>query len=190
MSNSSEPSPELLRRLKEFQTQVRKLRRPVTTSVVPARGPLSGRQAEVLKRLRQLSAALSASLEQCLRDLNDFTRLSYMGPAGEVREVLRATIQQLAPDDEIRAQPWFVGHKQGDKINPTQSERTRLAVQKRGGNTDQARSTDELVEVLVAKISRETYAVGSKAFHAGTVQEDVQKLTGWVFMLLDEVLPG
>lgn len=191
MSNSGEPSPDYLRRLREYQLQVRAVRRKPTTAaaVIPARGPLSRRQLAVLDRLRRLSPSLAESLEQALRDLNDPTRLSYMGPAGEVREVLRAAIQKLAPDVDVKAQPWFKGYEQGGKVNPTQVERTRYAVQNRGGSTDQAKATDELIEELVGKVSRETYQVGSKSFHAGAIQGEVEKLAGWIFALLDEALP-
>jgi len=102
---------------------------------------------------------------------------------------MRAAIQELAPDSEVRAQPWFLGHKQGEKVNPTQAERTRLAVQKQRGNPDQVKELDALIDELVGKVGRETYATGSKAFHAGTAREDVSKLTRWVFAVLDEVLP-
>lgn len=191
MSNSGEPSPDYLRRLREYQLQVRAVRRKPTTAaaVIPARGPLPGRQLAVLDRLRRLSPSLAESLEQALRDLSDPTRLSYMGPAGEVREVLRAAIQKLAPDVDVKAQPWFKGYEHGGKVNPTQNERTRYAVQNRGGSTDQAKATDELIEELVGKVSRETYQVGSKSFHAGAIQGEVEKLAGWIFALLDEALP-
>jgi hypothetical protein len=189
MPNSAEPSPDLLRRLREFQSQVRARPRPAPSAVVPARGPISGREATILERLRNLSPVLANSFEQALRDLNDFTRLSYVGPAGEVREVLRAAIQMLAPDVEIKKQKWFVGHEQGKQMNPTQAERTRYAVQIRGGSAEQVKVTDALIDELVGQISRSTYAVGSGALHAGTAQEKVRKLTGWIWALLDEVLP-
>lgn len=182
------PNPDLLRRLKEFQVQVRQPPRRVE-AVVPARGPLSAREAEILVRLRRLSPSLADSLEQALQDLNDHTRLTFVGPAGEVREVMRAAIQMLAPDEEIRKQPWFVGIQQGGKRNPSQSERTRYAVQQRKGNKDQAKAADELIDELVGQIGRQTYSAGSSALHAGTVRSKVLKLTGWIFALLDEVLP-
>lgn len=182
------PDPDLLRRLREFQLQVRQSRRKVD-AVVPARGPLSGRDADILARLRSRSASLADSLEQALRDLNDHTRLSYVGPAGEAREVMRAAVQMLAPDDEVRKQPWYVGIDQGGKRNPNQAERIRYAVQQRGGNKDQVKGGDELIDQLVGQIGRQTYATGSSALHAGTVQAKVRKLIGWVFAILDEVLP-
>lgn len=185
---ASRPDPDLLRRLKEFQIQVRNPSRRIEP-VVPARGPLSGRDAEILERLRRQLPSVAKSLEQVLQDLNDHTRMSYMGPAGEIREVLRATIHHLAPDEEVQSQAWYVGVSKGTHNNPSQAERIRYAVQRRGGSTQQAKGVDELIDQLVAQIGRETYAAGSSAFHAGTVRQKVRKLTGWVFAVLDEVLP-
>jgi hypothetical protein len=129
-------------------------------------------------------------MEQALRDLNDHSRLSYVGPAGEVREVLRAAVQLMAPDLEIRKQPWYVGIEQGGKRNPSQAERTRYAVQQQRGPRQQVEDIDALVDELVGQIGRRTYTVGSRAFHAGTDREAVWKLTGWIWALLDEVLPA
>jgi hypothetical protein len=158
--------------------------------LLPTRAPLSAADSDILLvRLRRLSPALADSLEQALVDLNDHARLSYVGPAGEVREVMRATIQQLSPDAEVRKQSWFVGIKQGSKTNPTQAERTRYAVQLRGGDPDQVKDVDGLIDELVGQIGRRTYSVGSGAFHAGTQQQAVRKLTRWIFAVLDEVLP-
>jgi hypothetical protein len=185
---SDGPNPDLLRRLREFQMRVRQPHHKVEV-VVPSRGPLSSREAGILARLRRQSPALAYSLEQALRDLNDQTRLSYLGPAGEVREVMRATVQTLAPDNAIEKQPWYVGIEQGGKRNPTQAERIRYAVQQQGGDKDQVRGVDELVDQLVGQIGRQTYSAGSSALHAGTIQTKVRKLAGWVFAVLDEVLP-
>jgi Predicted pPIWI-associating nuclease len=182
--------PDLLRRLREFQAKLRTLRTPrKVDAVVPARAALSAAESDILLvRLRKLSPALADSLEQALTDLNDHTRRSFVGPAGEVREVMRAAVQLLAPDDQVRKQPWFVGTKQGEKINPSQAERTRYAVQQRGGTPEQVKDLDSLVDELVGQISRRTYSAGSRAFHAGTQQQEVRKLTRWVFAVLDEVL--
>jgi predicted pPIWI-associating nuclease len=102
---------------------------------------------------------------------------------------MRAAVQLLAPDEEIRKQAWFKGVTQGNKQNPTQAERIRYAVQQQGGDKDQAGKTNELIDQLIGEIGRQTYSVGSSAVHAGTVRAKVRKLTGWVFMILDEVLP-
>lgn len=189
LTRSDGVDPDLLRRMREFQTQVRQPPRRTGPAVVPARAPLSGRDANILARLRRASPALADSLEQVLTDLNDHSRLSYVGPAGEIREVMRATVQLFAPDAEVRKQSWFVGIRQGNKTNPSQAERIRYAVQVRGGDEDQIKETDTLIDELVGKIGRETYSSGSSALHAGALRAKVRKLTNWVFAVLDEVLP-
>jgi hypothetical protein len=102
---------------------------------------------------------------------------------------MRATVQSLAPDNLIEKQPWYIGIEQGGKRNPSQAERIRYAVQQQGGDKDQVKGIDELVDQLVGQIGRQTYSSGSSALHAGTVQAKVRKLAGWVFAILDEVLP-
>lgn len=185
-----EPRPDLLRRLNEFQVRVRQVGTNRASEIaVPARGPLSGMHAAILTRLRSSSPPLADSMEQALTDLNDQTRISYVGPAGELREVLRATVQVFAPDEEVRKQRWFVGIEQGDKRNPSQAERMRYAVQVRGGDEGHVTEAQDLIDKLVGQVARQTYTLGSKAFHAGTEQARVRKLAGWIFALLDEVLP-
>ena len=115
-------------------------------------------------------------MDQALRDINDHTRLTYMGPACELREVMRAAIHLFAPDEEVRKQVWFKGNEQDG--NPTQAERVRYAVQQRGRSRDQVQGTGEVIDQLVGRIGRETYKVGSKAFHAGVVRKDVETLAG------------
>jgi len=182
--------PDLLRRLREFQAQVRRLPSPRRSdAVVPARGPLSGEHAAILVRLRRLSTKLADGLEQSLVDLNDGTRLTYVGPAGEAREVLRAAVQLLAADDEIRKQSWFQGIKQGSRLNPSQAERTRYAVQQRRGRYEQAAEVSELIDERIGRLARLVYQRASAAFHASDQQQELRRLVGYVFVLLDEVLP-
>ena len=104
---------------------------------------------------------------------------------------MRAAIQKLAPEEEIRGQSWFKGisSDNGKTKHPSQAERTRYAVQVRGGNVDQVKELDSVLEESIGRISRDTYNAGSKSFHAGAAQEQLRKLTGWVFAVLDEVLP-
>ena len=179
---------DLVRRLREFQLSVRRAPRQ-TDAAVPENPSISAHQSDIIARLRRHSISLADSLEQALADINDMKRLSYVGPAAEVREAMRAAVQLFAPDDEIRKQRWFKGITQGNKQNPTQAERIRYAVQRQGGNKDQAGKTNDLIDQLIGDIGRETYTVGSSAVHAGTIRSKVRKLTGWAFMILDEVLP-
>ena len=187
---SDGPDPDLLRRLGEFQRRVRQLSAPRRIeAVVPARAPLSGPHADIMARLRRQSLELADSLEQALTDLNDGSRLTYVGPAGEAREVMRATIQLFAPDEEIKKQPWFEGVKQGNQTNPSQAERLRFVVQSRGGDHRQAAEAVDMIDARIGRLGRNVYQRASAALHADNQRQEVRKLIGWVFAVLDEVLP-
>src|SRR5439155_6361388 len=109
-TDGTHASPDLLRRLREFQAKVRP---EVSVAAAPRVRPrevvVSGVHAAIMDRLRLVSTHLADGLQQSMEDLSDQTRLTYVGPAGEAREVLRACIQLLAPDTEVRKQPWFTG---------------------------------------------------------------------------------
>lgn len=183
-------TPDLLRRLREFQAMMRpiaELSAKVRSQAPPA--TLSGAHAEILDRLRSVSTHLADGLLQAMRDLNDQTRLTYVGPAGEAREVLRSCVQLLAPDSEVRKQPWFVGVVQGKKLNPTQAERTRYAVQQRGRDHGHAIEFSEMIDERVGRLARMVYQQASAALHARNQRREVRVLVGYVFALLDDVLP-
>ncbi len=184
------PLRELIRRLNEFQSRSRArpaLRSP--TSSARHDGKLSGAHAAVLQRLRALSGSLADSLEQTLVDLNDTTRLTYVGPAGEAREVLRASIQILAPEKEVKRQPWFEGVRQGTSLNASQSERLRYAVQQRGTDLRHATEVSDMIDERIGRIGRMVYQRASAAFHAKNQQREVRVLVAYVLALLDDVLP-
>ncbi len=193
MDNQTRPDDfdaDLLRRLREFQVRVRQPSAPRRVqAVVPARGPLSGPHAEILVRLRRHSSQLANSLEQALTDLNDGSRLTYVGPAAEGREVMRAAIQLFALEDGIKKQPWFVGTRQGSQTNATQSERLRYVVQERGGDERQTSDAIDMIDERIGRLGRGVYQRASAALHAENQRQEVRKLTGWVFAVLDEVLP-
>jgi hypothetical protein len=133
---------------------------------------------------------LADGLEQALVDLNDDTRLTYVGPAGEAREVLRSAIQLLAPDHEVRKQSWFQGIKQGNKVNPSQAERTRYAVQMKRGDHGQAAEVSELIDERIGRLARLVYQQASAAFHTEEQRNEVRRVIGYIFLLLDDVLPN
>jgi hypothetical protein len=102
---------------------------------------------------------------------------------------MRATIQLFAPDDEVRGQSWFKGSQQGNQVNPTQTERLRYAVQRRGGDQGQAADAVDMIDERIGRLGRNVYQRASASFHATNQRQEVRKLIGWVFAVLDEVLP-
>jgi hypothetical protein len=155
-----------------------------TASVQEAESP-QFRQA-LVDRLDALSPELAQSYIQVHRDLADASRNSYLGPAGEIREVLRVSVHLLAPDEAVMAESWFVG----DQGRPTQAERIRYIVQQSSGQEASPTETAEVVEQKVGQLGRTLYRRASRALHAGTQRDEVDRIVGYVEAVLNEILPA
>lgn len=183
---------DLFRRLNELQVRVRQLTAaPQEAHSRPRDGQpvVSGSQANILARLRDQSPQLADSLTQAIADLDDASRKTYIGAAGEAREVMRAAIQLYAPEEEVKKQSWFKGVQQGGQTNATQAERLRYAVQARGGDYRQANDAVDMIDERIGRLGRQVYQRASSAFHSTNQRQELRKLIGWVFAVLDEVLP-
>ena len=55
-------------------------------------------EVQIIETLQSLVPTAALSYQQAIRDLADSTRVSYRGPAAELREVLREVCDHLAPD--------------------------------------------------------------------------------------------
>jgi hypothetical protein len=89
----------------------------------------AGRDEEVALRLRQLDPELAASYEQGVLDIEDEARVSYRGPAAELREMLTTVLHILAPNDKVQATDWYrEARRSGVRTEntPTRAERVRL----------------------------------------------------------------
>jgi len=149
-----------------------------------AHGNAEDFDVNIAQGLDVLHPELGASYRQARRDLADASRATYVGPAGELREVLRGAMHALTPDeDAIKNEQWFKGHQGA----PTQAERIRFAMQqKRDPKT--AIDTLELVEEKVGLVGRRLYSRGSGAFHAGTDRDEVLRIAQYVDALLSDLL--
>lgn len=152
---------------------------PTSTGTVP-RGDLE-------PRLNQVSADLALSYRQVHADIADPSRISFVGTVGELREVMRGAITQLAPTDSVRAEPWYVGHDG----RPTQAERIRYILQQQhpDSSEDAASEAAELVETRVGRFGRTLYSRASGAFHVGTQRAELDRIAGYVEAVLNEILP-
>ena len=135
-------------------------------------------------RLDALSPELAVSYRQVHTDLMDDERQTFLGPAGEIREVMRAVIHLMAPDGEVSEQDWFVGHDG----HPTQAERIRYVMQSRS-TAESPMETADVVDTKVGLLGRQLYQRASRAFHVGTQREELRKILGWVEAVLNEILP-
>lgn len=169
-----------------FQRSVARPGAEPVTEPPPRKSSPPPREADVLRRLDALNPDWAVSLQQVLDDLEDTSRRTYMGAVGEAREVLRATVHTLAPDEAVKAQPWY----KGDKGNPTQAERARYAAELRyGKDADEAAGAVEVFEAKLGRLFRTVYASASGKFHAGTQRAEARRIVGYVVLVLDDILP-
>ena len=64
----------------------------------------------IIGTLTSLLPSSARSYEQAIRDLQSADRLSWRGPATDLRESLRETLDHLAPDADVAA-TWFQAGK-------------------------------------------------------------------------------
>jgi hypothetical protein len=180
----------------DLRAELRAIVRTIDREVLPAydaarwteaatQGTRPAGQQALAERLATLSPDLAASYQQVHRDLADDGRGTFLGPAGEIREVMRGAIHLLAPDGDVRAQPWF----QGDQGRPTQTERIRYILQQSSASEAAPGEAADIVDTKVARLGRLLYSRASGAFHAGTQRAEVNRIVGYAEAVLNEILP-
>jgi hypothetical protein len=156
----------------------------------------AGRDGIVVVRLRALDSDLADSYEQAVLDVEDLERLSYRGPAAELREVLTGVLHKLAPTSDVEATDWYKEARRSGarkETTPTRAERTRYILRSRlkgSAVTEGAESYTSMVEERLEGVVSATYKRGSAATHAGTERGEVELLLPYLNALLRELLTG
>lgn len=165
-------------------------------SMAPAKSS-SGRDERVARRLRRLDPDLADSYEQAVLDAEDAHRLSYRGPAAELREVLTTVLHILAPNPQVEATDWYREARRSGarkEPTPTRAERTRFILRARtkgSAATEAAEAYMTSVEERLGNLVAATYKRGSSATHGGTEREELLQLFAYVnALLLEMVLPS
>jgi hypothetical protein len=143
----------------------------------------------IAKTLLRIVPAAGMSYEQAIIDLGDVSRRSYRGVAHELREVLRETLNYLAPDAEVTAAAGFK-LEQG-QTRPTQRQKALHVFRKRNLSKEQTSApelTINLVEELSAQITRDAYTRGAKGAHTRSSAAEVRQLKMWIDAVLGELL--
>lgn len=143
----------------------------------------------IVKTLQKIMPAAGLSYKQAIIDLADVRRSSYRGVAHELREVLRETLNYLAPDDEVAAVAGFKFEEGLQK--PTQRQKAIYVFRKRKLSKEEMSApelTINLVEELSARITRDAYTRGAKEAHTLTSAAEVRQLKMWIDAVLGELL--
>lgn len=151
--------------------------------------PTNSTDVRIVQTLTKILPSAALAYQQALEDLNEETRFSWRGPATDLRESLRETLDHLAPDKEVEALP---GYKQEKDTNgPTMKQKVRFILTKRGTSKGQSATAEhavESVETLVGSFVRSVYTRSSISTHTPTDKNEVIRIKNYVRATLCELL--
>jgi hypothetical protein len=150
---------------------------------------LSAAEVRILSTLAVLNPFAAASYEQAILDLGGRTRPSYRGTAHELREALRETLDELAPDADVKAEAGFKFEEGQEK--PTMRQKTRFILRKRRtakNAIDLPADSVSRIEDLGDSIARSTYVRSSMNAHTAAALADVRQMKMYVDAVLGELL--
>jgi hypothetical protein len=165
--------------------------RLIGTTLYTSQGtrPSSGVENAIAETLDRLVPSAGLSYRQALADLGDTTRISYRGPATDLRECLREVLDHLAPDKEVTQAAGFKLEK--DRTRPTMKQKVRFILKSRGlGKTALAspEASTQRIEDSAGVLARSVYNRGSVSTHLSAQREEVLQLKLYVEGVLAELL--
>jgi Predicted pPIWI-associating nuclease len=144
---------------------------------------------QIVATLQALVPSASLSYQQAVVDLQGVSRLSWRGPATDLREALRETLDHLAPDEDVIA---MTGYKQEPNTNgPTMKQKVRFVLKNRGASkavSAPAESAIEGVEESLGTFVRSVYTRSSVSTHTPTDKVEVLRVRDFVRVVLVELL--
>jgi len=143
----------------------------------------------IITTLRALLPSAALSFEQALNDLNQAERLSWRGPASDLREALRETLDYLAPDADVICATGYKAIPGAD--GPTMKQKVRYILRNRGQSkslTAPAEDATEAVEEALGSFVRSVYTRTSVSTHTPTEKKEVLRILDLVRVVLGELL--
>jgi hypothetical protein len=143
----------------------------------------------MITTLKALLPSAALSYEQALLDLSQEQRLSWRGPAADLREALRETLDHLAPDEEVVSAP---GYKQEPGTHgPTMKQKVRFILRSRGLSKAVSATTEDAtssIDEAIGSFVRSVYTRSSVSTHTPTEKSEVRRVLDLVRVVLSELL--
>jgi hypothetical protein len=143
----------------------------------------------IIDTLAAMLPSAARSYEQALTDIQSPERLSWRGPATDLRESLRETLDHLAPDDDVTSAPGFKPEK--DTTGPTMKQKVRHVLRNRGMGktaTQSPEAATQAVDEIVGTFVRGVYTRSSVSAHTPTDRMEILRIRDWVRVALCELL--
>jgi hypothetical protein len=178
---------------KKHTTVIRKLMPRVTSRIELNQGVAkTGFETpadRIIQTLEGLVPSAALSFRQAIIDLADDHRISFRGPALELREALRETLDNLAPDDAVTSAEGYVQEK--GRSGPTMRQKVRFILKARGqskSSTTVPEQTTTIVDEMVGTLTRSIYDRSSIASHVASERKTVIQLRRYVVAILQHLL--
>lgn len=145
--------------------------------------------ARIIDTLKRIVPSAALSYEQALGDMQSPDRLSWRGPATDLREALRECLDHLAPDNEVESAPGF--KLEPNAKHPTMKQKTQYVLQKRKlpeTAIKPAQDSVAIIDELVGSFVRSVYSRASMSTHTPTDKKEVTRIHDLVKLVLCELL--
>lgn len=155
----------------------------------PTQRPSSPTDELIISTLNDLCPTASLAYQQALIDVGGVDRLSWRGPATDLREALRETLDVLAPDPDVMATSGF--RLEEDAKRPTMKQKVRYVLKNRGmpsGALETPESAVVGIEGLVGGLTRSVYTRSSVSTHTATTRAEASRVLAWVRLVICELL--
>lgn len=143
----------------------------------------------IVDTLQSILPSAASSYQQALQDLHSSDRLSYRGPATDLREALRETLDHLAPDKDVKGMDGF---KQNPNVSgPTMKQKVQYILKMRERSSSEigsAASTVSLIDEMIGTFVRSVYTRSNVSTHTPTDRDEVLRLRHYVRLAFVEVL--
>jgi hypothetical protein len=144
---------------------------------------------QIMKTLQGLVPAAALSYQQAIADLADDSRVSFRGPALELREALREALDHLAPNEEVEAMDGY--KREPERKGPTMKQKVRFIRSARGLSKSSGavpEQTTTTIDELVGTLTRSVYDMSSVATHVAKERKAVVRIKLYVVAVLHEML--
>jgi hypothetical protein len=181
---------------KKHTTTIRKLMPKVTGRIELTQGIVktglntTEEDERIIQTLERLVPSAALSYRQAIIDLADERRISFRGPALELREALRETLDHLAPDDAVTTADGYVQEK-GRSGPPTMKQKVRFVLKARGQSKSSSsvpEQTTMTVDEMVGTLTRSVYDRSFVASHVASERKTVIQIRRYVVAVLHDLL--
>lgn len=144
---------------------------------------------QIASTLDSIIPSAASAYKQALTDIHQEVRMSWRGPATDLREAMRETLDYLAPDKDVTAMPGYKAEP--DTKGPTMKQKVRFILKKRDMSKTQIESTETAVatiDEMLGAFVRSVYSRSSVSTHTATSRDEVLRIRDLVRVVLQELL--